>query len=630
MTDPTRSGIDPGDPLAPGATFAGHRIEAVIGSGGMGVVHRARNLMLQHERALKVIAPVLSADERFQERFRREARLAASVDHPNVIPVHDAGEEEGRLYLAMRLVEGPDLRRLVEADGPLEPSRAARLLVQLAAGLDAAHARGLVHRDVKPSNVLVESLSGGERAFVGDFGLSRSASAGETLTATGEFFGSADYISPEQIEGGEVDQRSDVYALGGVLHYMLTGKPPFVRDSDLAKLFAHANTPPPRPSEHVSGLPPAVDSIVGRAMGKRPEDRYQSAGELASEAGDALGGHAVPTPPAAGRTRGRGRYVFAAGAALALLGAAAVAALVLAGNDDETPTRTPPPPAAGRVVDTIKVGRTPTGVAVGEINVWVASSGARAIYAIDPGTNKLFRKPVSVEGRPNSVAVGFGSIWASVGDTDSVVKLDPAEGTAPVTIPVGDNPTAIATGQNWVWVANEGSDTVSRIDPNTSAVSATVEVGDAPSSVATGAGAVWVGCEGEETVSKIVHDLAETVGTAALDGAPTGLAVDRGPVWVTDGSNDTLTPIDAESLRVGPPIDVGSEPRGVTTGFGYVWVANAGDGTVDRVDPKTERRAGSSVRVGAAPAEISAGKDALWVANEGSADVTRIKPARPR
>ncbi len=332
MTDATATGpgAEGSDALTPGATFAGHRIEEVIGHGGMGVVYRARHLALELERALKVVAPTLSADQRFRERFKRESRLAAQVEHPNVITVHHAGEERGQLYLTMRLVDGVDLRSLVEESGPLDPARAVRVLTGIAAGLDAAHARGLVHRDVKPANVLIEREGDTEHVFLTDFGISRLAGSAESLTTTGEFFGSVDYVAPEQIEGEPLDPRTDVYALGGILNFVLTARPPFPRDNELAKLFAHANAQPPRPSEAVPGLPPAIDDVVAKAMAKRPEDRYGSAGELAAAAAAALGEPApdlapapatVPRPPGADeaptrslRRAGRRRLPIAIGA----------------------------------------------------------------------------------------------------------------------------------------------------------------------------------------------------------------------------------------------------------------------------------------------------------------------------
>ena len=339
---------------APGAEFAGHLIEAVIGEGGMGVVYRARNVALDRERALKVLSPGLSADARFRERFRRESRLAASIEHPNVIPVHQAGEEAGQLYLAMRLVEGSDLRQMVILEGPLEPGGAAAVVSAVAAGLDAAHAAGLIHRDVKPANVLVGAEADAGRVYLTDFGISRTTTGGETVTGTGELVGTADFIAPEQIAGESVDHRADIYALGAVLHYALTGQAPFPRENELATLFAHTNAPRPRPSAVRAGLSPLLDPIVERAMAVDPDDRFQSAGALARELDAAVEGDETvplapsrPAPPptadapALRPSRSR-RWPWFAAAAIAVT--AAVAGLVVgAGGERATARRSPPP-----------------------------------------------------------------------------------------------------------------------------------------------------------------------------------------------------------------------------------------------------------------------------------------------
>src|SRR6478752_6847994 len=218
--------------LRTGSEFAGHRIEGVAGRGGMGTVYRATHIVLDHEVALKVISADLAADEAFRERFRSESRIAVSLRHPNVVPVHHAGEEDGLLFVTMDLIDGPDLRRLLISGGTMQPPRAAALLTQVAGALDVAHSRGLVHRDIKPGNVLVEGREGEdppERAYLTDFGLAKrfDGSGAQNLTATGGFVGTLDYVAPEQIKGERVDARTDVYALGCVFYEMLAGKPPF-------------------------------------------------------------------------------------------------------------------------------------------------------------------------------------------------------------------------------------------------------------------------------------------------------------------------------------------------------------------------------------------------------------------
>ena len=269
-----------------GAHIAGCRIETVAGRGGMGIVYRATQLSLGRPVALKLIAPEHAADAGFRERFQRESRMAAAIDHPNVIPVYEAGEEDGRLFLVMRWVAGTDLHRLLRDSGRLDPLSATAIVNQVAGALDAAHAAGLVHRDVKPANVLLS----GEHAYLADFGLTRFAGA-DTLTTAGHFLGTVDYMAPEQFHPGPNDARADVYALGCVLFAALTGAPPFLRETVPATMLAHLHDAPPRPSTR--GVPPEFDRVLARALAKAPEARYPSAGDFGRAALAAAEGRSV-------------------------------------------------------------------------------------------------------------------------------------------------------------------------------------------------------------------------------------------------------------------------------------------------------------------------------------------------
>ena len=265
----------------PGSTFAGHRIDGIVGRGGMGIVYRATHIALDRPVALKVMAPELIRESGFRERFQRESRIAASLDHPHIVPVHHAGEEDGVLYITMRLIDGVDLRALLTRDGPFDAQRAARVTAQVASALDAAHARGLVHRDVKPANILRTVRDGQEHVYLTDFGLTKNARSTAGLTDTGEWVGTLDYISPEQIRGDGVDARTDVYALGCVVYHELTGTVPFESENFAAKVWAHLNETPKELPEVAPGTPPALPEVVARAMAKNPDDRYASAGEFA-------------------------------------------------------------------------------------------------------------------------------------------------------------------------------------------------------------------------------------------------------------------------------------------------------------------------------------------------------------
>jgi len=269
-----------------GTELAGYRIESLLGLGGMSVVYLAEDLRLKRRVALKLLAASLAEDESFRDRFLRESELAASIDHPNIVPIYEAGSTEDRLFIAMRYVEGRDLRERLQR-GRLDPADAIGLLAQVASALDAAHARGLVHRDVKPSNVLLDAGArpdGSDHVYLADFGLTKRVSEETGIANDGHLIGTIDYVAPEQIAGEEIDGRADIYSLGCMLHECLVGQPPFGRDSDLAVVFAHLETEPPAPSAQRPELPAALDAVIARALAKEPEQRYPSCRELARAA----------------------------------------------------------------------------------------------------------------------------------------------------------------------------------------------------------------------------------------------------------------------------------------------------------------------------------------------------------
>jgi hypothetical protein len=281
-----------------GRTVGGYRIDSFLGRGGMGSVFRAHQITLNRTVALKVIAPELAADEGFRLRFRRESEVAASLEHPHVVPIHEAGEADGLLYISMRFVEGTDLREAIRASGALAPEQAAAIVSQVGSALDAAHGRGLVHRDVKPANILLDR-SDPPRAYLTDFGVVKQIGGATTsgLTATGQMVGTVSYVAPEQLQGLEgVDGRADVYSLGCVLYETLTGITPFGQRSPVALMYAHLHEAPPLPSAQQPGLAPGFDACVNIALQKDPDRRYSSAGALAEAALAAAAGRDTPAP----------------------------------------------------------------------------------------------------------------------------------------------------------------------------------------------------------------------------------------------------------------------------------------------------------------------------------------------
>ncbi|MFP3989578.1 serine/threonine-protein kinase [Streptomyces sp. E11-3] len=269
-----------------GQRIAGYLVEREIGRGGMAVVYRARDLRLERTVALKLLAPELARNDTFRKRFTHESQVAAAIDHPHIVPVFAAGETDGILYIAMRYVPGQDLRVLLDRQGPLSAETAGRIATQVASALDAAHAHELVHRDVKPGNILIAAGTDSdhpEHVYLTDFGLTKKSLSLTGLTTVGQFVGTLDYVAPEQISGRPVDGRCDVYSLGCVVYETMAGAPPFQRDDDLALLWAHQYDPPPPLTTRRPDLPAALDDVLAKALAKTPDERYGSCLEFVSD-----------------------------------------------------------------------------------------------------------------------------------------------------------------------------------------------------------------------------------------------------------------------------------------------------------------------------------------------------------
>lgn len=261
--------------LTPGSIIAGYEVESVVGSGGLGVLYRARQMRLDRPVALKIVEAEVAAEPVVRERLRREARTVAALDHPNVVPLYEAGEEDGTVFIATRWVDGTELGTMINGDGPLEAKRAARIAAQIASALEVAHEKGLVHRDIKPSNVIVTPE---DHAYLTDFGLTKRAGSASGFTGAQAMLGTIDYVAPEQIEGGEPDTRGDVYSLACVLYEMLTGTAPFAGETGgMAKMWAHLNAEPPSVLEKRYDVPDALDAVVRRGLAKRPDGRPTAA-----------------------------------------------------------------------------------------------------------------------------------------------------------------------------------------------------------------------------------------------------------------------------------------------------------------------------------------------------------------
>jgi YVTN family beta-propeller protein len=632
--------------LSPGTTFAGYQIEDVAGSGGMGIVYKATQLALGRRVALKLIAADLAANSSFRERFKREWLTAASIDHPNVIPLYEAGEADEHLFIAMRYVEGLDLAALIVRELPLDPARAVNIVAQIASALDAAHKRGLVHRDVKPANILISSED--DHVYLTDFGLTRQSASQSALTKTGMFVGSLDYTAPEQIRGETVDARTDVYSLGCVLYQALAGALPYDRDSDVAKMYAHLNEDPPSVLAARADAPAGLDAVVARAMAKEPGDRYQTAGELGRASLEALEGR-LPEGPRASPWPRRRRLALAISLPSLLVAGLAAAGLaaggVFGGGDDPAPARiakatatatpkatataTATPAGAPQAVATIKVGKGPDGVAVSEGRVFVADRDAGKLTVVDAVSNKTVAT-VDAGANPDGVVAGKGVAWLADAGSDTVQRIEAKpDPIATAKITVGNDPEGISLGKQLVWVANRKDDTVNRIDRASPAVvGSPIGVGHLPTGIFVGRRTVWVTNNGDGTVTRIDPSTAQVAGAPIPVGRdPRGVIEAGDAVWVANAGDDTVTRLDRRTgTVVGDPIRVGDNPRSVAAGEGFVWVTNKNDNTVTRIDPATGKVVGAAIPVGNGPIGVAVGGGAVWVANHGDDSVTRIQP----
>jgi hypothetical protein len=652
--------------LQVGDVFAGHRIVGVAGRGGMGVVYRAEQLDLERPVALKLIATPLARDDDFRERFVRETRAAAAIDHPNVIPVYSAGEEDGRLYLAMRLVDGEDLRTLVQHTGPLAPHRAAAIIAQIGNALDAAHARGLVHRDIKPANVLLD----GDHAYLTDFGLTKRLSGETTMTGSGRWVGTLGYIAPEQIRGEPVDARADVYALGCLLFYVLTGIAPYRRDSDEATLYAHLNDPAPDPRLVTTGVPDALAAVIERALAKDPDDRFPSAGDLGRAALAAVGDGPAPPPerlvargaaapggagaeetaipgsvtpteiaPGGPSDPSRARRWLAPAVSL-LAGAAIVLATVLlmshgddhrAGAPAETTSTTPLAPGTARAAKAVKVDERPNAIAYYRNRVWTISVRTGRLTGI-PADGKGKRRIIKLpwDRGTTSVAAGFGSLWVTNGGQSRLVRIDAVTGKMIGDRLLGDgDAVVVATGDDAVWVARRA---VNPSDPPSAIVKVVPKGGQTQeipfgqegiADLAVGGGYVWIANHRRARVSRLDPATGKRISR------PIGLGAHRvaygdGQVWVSNYDDITITQ-NTRAMDNQITVPFGQRgPLGIAVSGHTLWVASYLDDTVSRIDTRTGKPIGDPIPVGRNPLSIVAHGKSAWVANVASGSVTRI------
>jgi YVTN family beta-propeller protein len=602
-----------------GAEVSGYRVDELIGRGGMGEVYRAWDERLERNVALKILIPRLADDDAFRERLLRESRLAASLDHPNVVPVYDAGEAAGRFFLAMRYVEGTDLRAVLRGEGALSPERAIDIAAQVAGALDAAHERGLVHRDVKPSNVLLDERG---HCYLADFGLTQSMAA-QGQTTDGSLLGTLDYVAPEQIRGGDVDGRADVYSLGCLLFECLTGEVPFARPSEVATLYAHLEDEPPRPSERRPELSAELDDVLGRAMAKDPDERQPTCAALVAEARVALG--LVGTGPRRLRLAG----VTSAFVLLVAAVAVAVATSAILLTRGAAPAQAGGSliridPQSGDVTARYRVSAHPGVIATSSGRVWLVDDRDGALWTLEPRTGEL--KRVTSLGEPFDLTALGGKIYvASAGAeafTGTVTRYDAVTGVRERKLDLLS--CTIAGGEGVVWSC--GDSKVNRLSTDFGELrvlrslslpyrkpvtTGTFRLGLRDSAV--GYGSVWVLADAlDRRLWRLDRSSGRVLATIELPLLPRSVAVGEGGVWISAPLDDRVLRIDPGTNAISATIHTGRGTSGVAAGAGSVWVTSVLDGTVSRIDPRTGEVV-DEIDVGGRPHEVAVGAGGVWV-----------------
>jgi hypothetical protein len=624
-----------------GTRLAGYRIERVLGRGGMSVVYLTEDLALGRKVALKLMAPELAQDRRFRERFRLESRLAASLDHPNVIPIYEAGEAEGLLFIAMRYVDGTDLRALLGREAPLAPARALAVLAQVAEALDAAHARGLVHRDVKPSNVLLSDTGEREHAYLADFGLTRTAASPDTPIEGMRITGTADYMAPEQVVEGEAGPPADVYSLGCVLYQCLTGSTPYPHESEFAVLWAHVDEPPPRPSETQPELPTGLDDVVTKALAKDPDDRYESAGELILAGQAALGRDDLDRRP---RTR---RFAALAVAGILAAGIGLAAFLLARGDGNANPPTVDlaagalqrVDPRTNRLVATYRLGGRPIDVAAGAGAAWAVDGGRNTLVRIDPETEKVVTQGLGT-GKLAAITT-WGTSWVGVaadGPEGGLLTWLDSKTLAVRGIDVVPGPGALTSGQGEPagvtaigdvagtefsgWVLDLASGTLTQLSavPNPPEI----ELPAVPTAMTALRGdeiLVALGSEGTRKWASVVR-VDETAGIVERVRTPFAASAiaagDDGGIWAIDPDQQLVASVDLDLVHGayrGGATRISGRPLDVAVGGGAVWVVTS-FGKLVRIDPDTAEVV-AAIDVGANPVAVAVDTHGVWVAVAG-------------
>jgi YVTN family beta-propeller protein len=623
-----------------GSEFGRYRLERLIGSGGMGDVYQAVDTERDRVVALKLLPPLFSGSAEFQERFRRESRVAARLRDPHIIPIHDFGEIDSRLYIDMRLVDsGRTVATLLREEGALPPERAVHLVGQIAEALDAAHGDGLIHRDVKPSNVLITDR---DFVYVMDFGIAHSV--GQTafgLTMSGSTVGTIDYMAPERFTNGPIDTGVDVYALGCLLYQCLTGRTPFEGSEAPALMYAHVHVAPPRPSAAVPGLPDALDEVVVTAMAKDPADRYATTGELGDAARAALGG-TMTAPPRAVPTTERATVVTPR----------STRPEVETGDDPPTGPAVDPPadppteqqsPAPAPVPVSEADGAAPpedtrTGDTRSDVRAWATRPGSQGIVVLaGSAVVVLALLAVLLVALRGGDDPGTGAVGAPAGAVVAAASSGTAEVVGSVPTPATPGSLTVAPGGRVAYVANRDPRVVTVVDLAAGAAIDTIPVPAAPPrfiAFSVDGGRAYISAYTDDDAVNVVQvvDTAtrDVVAVVPVDRRPYALAAapDGRTVWVPSHDDATIDLLDTATNTITGRLPVAANPHWVSFSADRAYVANHESNLVTVMDAGTGATL-ATVPVGVSPHALAPSPDGarVAVANYDDASVSIIDTA---
>ena len=601
--------------LPVGSVLAGYRVVEPIGEGAAGTVYLVEREETGERAALKVLAPELAHDERFRRRFLRESTLAAGLSHPHIVEILDFGDADGDLFLAMRYINGGDLRDGLSRSGRLDPEDALQVVAQIGDALDEAHTGGLVHRDVKPANILLDHDG---QAYLSDFGLAKHASSPSSLTGDHAFVGTIAYVAPEQIRGEEIDGRADLYSLACVLYELLIGDAPFDRESELAVVFAHLHEQIPRVTDMRPELPAGLDHVLRRATAKDPRERYPTCAAFVDAARRALAGERGP--------RGRPSGLAVAGVAVAIAAVAAIAALLVKGGDKATPPVhrlatsgkgfTLINPRTQTVVSRVPLDGEPGDVVFDKRSAWVLLNGEQrlarvslrrpsvvrdtklpfpaggialgngALFVTEQGGGPGVARVSTTTGRvdanwavpvrghnfsdPSGIAAGAGSVWLARGP--EVVRIDARDGHVQRRFPLPIYATLLQFAGGDLWAASSQNGVVEKIDPATNRIASRVTLHGWLSAMTVAGGSVWVTAVPDDVVFRLNADDASVEGTSRASAGADSLTHSPDAVFVAGSSGRELVRLDIGSKRR-TTIALAGAPGLVRYHGGTLWTA---------------------------------------------------------